>query len=371
MKKFKLFSFCTLIVLGISCKSKHEKQIPILDLKDLVVDTLYLEKDTLTKNLGANFSYSKTDSGEVLATFINHQFLVYSYPEGKLLRKQEYEKEGPNGIGSFITGNFIDDKSLYFLSQQKELIQCNYYGKVLARWDLPEVDSERKYANYSGYLYNKLYKSGNELYFVDIPFVFQEGFEDYDKWGMVFNKESHSFSHYRFLYPENILDYTQDDQLGLFSHVYNSNTQEHLIGFSISDSIAVVKNGEQTWKWAGSSESLNFKKGTTVPSGEYTVFQPNHESSKYNGLDFDSQAKKILRWVRIKGPTQDNPDQQKNRLLIFDMEFQSEAELDFSTDEFGLYGFNTPNGYALSLHTQTTDDIVGFALIDFSKIKTE
>ncbi len=369
MRKFSLviILICALVV---SCTSKSDKEVPILDLKDLVVDTLYLEKDTLTKNLGANFSYSKTDSGEVLATFINHQFLVYNFPGGKLLRKQKYEKEGPNGIGSFITGNFIDDKKLYFLSQQKEIIQCDFYGKVINRWNLPEIDRERKYANYSGHLYNKLYKSGNELYFVDIPFVFQEGFENYEKWGMVFNTESHSFSHYRFLYPVNILDYTQDDQLGLFSHVYLPTSDEHLISFAISDSIAVVKNGKQTWKWAGTTESLVFKKGTTVPSGEYIVYQPDHESSKYNGLDFDTHAEKILRWVRIKGPTQDNPDQQKNRLLIFDMEFQSEAELDFNIDEFGMYGFNTPKGYALSLHSETTDDVTTFAILDFSKINS-
>lgn len=303
-----------------------------------------------------------------MATYLNHELLVYSYPKGKLLKRQPFEKEGPDGIGSFITGNFIDNTSIYFLSQQKELIQSDLNGNVLGRWDLPEVDSKRGYANYSSIMNNNLQKSGNELYFVDIPFVFKEGFVDYDKWGMVFNTETNSFSNYHFLYPQSIIEYTEDDQLGLFSHVFNPKSNEHLISFSISDSLAILKNGKQSWKWAGTTAPLEFKKGITIPSGEYIVFQPNYESSKYEGLDLDNYAEKILRWVRIKGPNEDYPKRQEYRLLVFDQELNPEAEIKFNTEELAKFGFNTPQGYALNLYTKTTDDIVAYAIIDFSKI---
>ena len=356
------------ILLFSSCSKESEKIVPILDLEDLIVDTLYLQKDTLTKNLGYDFTYFKTDSIEVLATFINHKLLVYSYPEGKVLVDQTFEKEGPNGIGSYITGNLIDKESLYILSQQKELIQCDFNGKVLGRWDLPEVDAKRKYPNYGSYLFNRLQKYGDDLYFVDIPYVFQEGFEDYAKWGMVFDTKTYRFSHFNFLYPKTILKYTQDDQLGLFSHVFNPQTKEHLIGFSISDSIAVVKEGNQTWKWAGTSSTLTFKRGTTVPSGEYTIFQPNYESSKYEGMDIASQAGKLIRWVRLKGPSEEYPEREESRLLVFDENLKPEAELDFDAKKLSKFGFNLPTGYALNLYTETTDDLVAYAVIDFSKI---
>ncbi len=371
MRKFTLLSFLALSLLGISCTPKSEKHIPVFDLKDLIVDTLYLEKDTLTKDLRENFSYYKTDSGEVIATFLNHQLLVYSYPEGKLLEKKKFEKEGPNGIGSFVTGAYIGEKSIYVLSQQKELIETDFNGKVLNRWDFPKVSDARKYANYSTAGFNRVRKSENELSFIDIPYVFLEGFEEYDKWGMIFNTESHAFSNFNFLYPKVIAEYTNDDQLGLFSHVYLPANNEHLISFAISDSIAVVKNGKQTWRWGGTSESLEFKKGTTVPSGDYIVYQPDHESSKYNGLDFDTHAGKILRWVRVKGPTLENMDQERNRLLVFDKNLSSEAELEFKSKEMGMYGFNTPKGYAVSLYTETTDDVTAFAVLDFSKINAK
>lgn len=145
-------------------------------------------------------------------------------------------------------------------------------------------------------------------------------------------------------------------------------TDERLISFAISDSIAIVNNGKQTWKWAGTSKSLVFKKGTTVPSGEYIVYQPDHESSKYNGFDFDTLVKKILRWVRVKGPTLENMAQERNRLLVFDEKLNREAELEFDRKEIGMYGFNTPKGYAVSLYSETTDDMTAFAVIDFSKI---
>ncbi len=368
MTKNILFAFLISAFLGISCTSKSDNDIPILELRELIVDTLYLDKDTLTKDLGENFSYYQTDSGEVLVTFLNHQLRVYSYPDGKQLKRILFEKEGPDGIGSFVTGSYVDGNSVYVLSQQKELIQADFEGKVLDRWDFPEVNKERMYANYSSAGFNRVRKSGNELSFVDIPYVFVEGFENYDKWGMVFNTESHTFSNFNFLYPKKINEYTNDDQLGLFSHVYLPASDEHLISFAISDSIAVVKNGKQTWKWAGTSESLEFKKGITVPSGEYIVFQPDHSSSKYNGLDFDTYANKILRWVRVKGPTRENMEQERNRLLVFDENLSPEAELEFNRKQIGMYGFNTPKGYALSLFSETTDDVTAFAVIDFSKI---
>lgn len=369
MRKLSLVIFLISATLDISCTTKPGQEVQILDLKDLIIDTLYLEKDSLTKNLGDNFSYYKTDSGEVLATFIHNKLLIYDFPKGLLQRVQYYETEGPNGIGSFISGHFIDVNSIYLLSQQKELIQCDFNGKVVNKWDLPEVSSDRKYANYSSMLFNKLQKSGNNLFFVDIPHVFLNGFETYDKWGIIFNTENFTFSNFHFTYPNSIKDFKDDDQLGLFSHVYNPRSNEYLIGFAISDSIAVVKNGKQAWKWAGTAESLAFKKGTTFPSGDYTVFQPNYESSKYEGLDLDTYSQKFLRWVKIRGATQENPDQQRYRLLIFDRELNQEAEIEFKRDELGLYGFNTPKGYAINSISQSTDDIVAFVLLDFSKIK--
>lgn len=368
MKKLRSAFFLITSALLISCSSPSGRQVPVLDLKDLIVDTLYLEKDTLTRDLKDDFNYYKTDSGEVLATFFGNQLRVYSYPEGKQLKKQLYEKEGPDGIGSFISESFIDRNRLYVFSQQKELIECDFEGNVLNRWDFPKVNEARKYANYSSAGFNKVRKSGNELTFVDIPYVFIEGFEDYEKWGMIFNTETHTFSNFNFLYPHAITEYFNDDQLGLFSHLYLPENDEHLIGFAISDSIEVVKNGKQSWVWAGTSESLEFKKGTSVPSGEYIVYQPDHESSKYNGLDYDTHANKILRWVRVKGPSLENLEQEKNRLLVFGKDLNPEAELEFKRKEIGIYGFNTPKGYAVSLYSETTDDCSAFAVLDFSRI---
>lgn len=350
-------------------QSKNPVEIKQLDLSELIVDTLFLEKDTLTKNLGVNFYHFETDSGEVLLTLNQHRLLTYSYPKGKILKSVEFEKEGPDGIGGFVTGNLIAGNSIFFLSQQKELIEANLQGKVIKRWKFPEVSTERLYHNYSTYLYNKFQKSGDKLFFTDVPYVFKEGFAQYDNWGIVFDIKKEEFENFRFSYPKEILQFLEDDQLGLFSHVFNNQTNEHLVSFSISDSLLQIKDGKHTWHYAGTMEKLQFLKGTTSQQGEYTVFQPNHESSKFESVDIDTFSKKILRTVRVKGPTIENPDQKKHRLLVLDYAFSKEAELLFKTDEMGYYGFNTPKGYAVQLHTSTTDDIVAYAILDFSRIK--
>jgi hypothetical protein len=361
--------FLSLAFFAISCKQAQKPiEIQQFDLSDLIVDTLYLEKDMLTKELGSDFTFFETDSGSVLMTFRERRLLFYSFPDGKLIKTQSFEREGPNGIGGFVTGNFIDTNSIFFLSQQKELIKADFNGNVIQRWKFPEVPTERLYHNYSTYLFNKIRKSGSKLYFTDVPYVFKEGFAEYDKWGIVFDTKKEEFDHFHFRYPDEILKYFEDDQLGLFSHAFNSQTNEHLVSFSISDSLLQIKNGKQTWHYAGTIEKLQFLKGKTSQQGEYTVFNPNHESSKYEALDVDTHSKKILRTVRIKGPTIENPEQKKHKLLVFDYDLSKEAELFFNTTEMGSYGFNSPMGYVVQLHTSTTDDLVSFAVLDFSKI---
>ncbi|MFN3998765.1 DUF4221 family protein [Algoriphagus sp.] len=361
--------YLSLTIIAISCsQSRKPVEIKELDLSVLIVDTLYLEKDTLTKELGSDFTYFETDSGSVLMTFRERRLLFYSFPDGKLIKTQSFEREGPNGIGGFVTGNFIDTNSIYFLSQQKELIKADFNGTVIQRWKFPEIPTERLYHNFSTYLFNKIRKSGDKLYFTDVPFVFKESFAEYEKWGIIFDTKKELFDHFYFRYPKDVLQYTDDDQLGLFSHTLNINTNEHLVSFSISDSLLQIKDGKQTWHYAGTLEKLQFLKGKTSQQGEYTVFNPNHESSKYEALDIDTHSKKILRTVRIKGPTLENPDQKKYKLLVLNPDFSREAELFFNTNEMGSYGFNTPKGYVVQLHTRTTDDLVSYAVLDFSKI---
>ena len=78
----------------------------------MIVDSLYLEKNTLTKNLGVNFYLFHNDSGDVLLTFNQRRLLTYSYPEGKIVKSVKFEQEGPEGIGAFIAGTFIDKKKM-------------------------------------------------------------------------------------------------------------------------------------------------------------------------------------------------------------------------------------------------------------------
>ncbi len=78
--------YLSLALITIACsQNKKPVEIQQFDLSELIVDTLYLEKDTPTKNLGVNLYHFQSDSGEVLMTLNRHRLLTYSYPEGKIL----------------------------------------------------------------------------------------------------------------------------------------------------------------------------------------------------------------------------------------------------------------------------------------------
>ncbi len=61
-------------------------------------------------------------------------------------------------------------------------------------------------------------------------------------------------------------------------------------------------------------------------------------------------------------------EQERNRLLVFDEKLNREAELEFDPKEIGMHGINILKGYAVSLYSETTDDMTAFIAIDFSKI---
>ncbi|MBA4301182.1 MAG: hypothetical protein C0433_13925 [Cyclobacterium sp.] len=73
MRRFLFLGFAFAIL---AC-SKNQKPTAIqyFELSDLITDTLYLEKDTLTKELGSTFAYFETDSGQVLLTFRDNRLL--------------------------------------------------------------------------------------------------------------------------------------------------------------------------------------------------------------------------------------------------------------------------------------------------------
>ena len=204
-----------------ACSPKTEKQIQILDLKELIVDTLYLENDTVTKDIGSNFKYVKKGADEFLVTSINYRLMEYSYPEGKLIRDQFYDEEGPDGIGSFISGSFVDDSTVWFLSNNK-LIEADLFGKVENRFDLPEVSEKRLAANYSTMMGNRMFKSGDNLIIAEVPYVLKEPNLEYENWILKFDPENSKVDHFKFKYPGYYKEFLDDPNLGPYLSTYTS-----------------------------------------------------------------------------------------------------------------------------------------------------
>ncbi len=356
------------ILLFSACSSTSEKQIPNLNLEDLVVDTLYLDKDTVTKDIGSDFRFVKKGTDEFLVTSIKNRLMEYSYPEGQLIRDQFYYEEGPDGIGSFISGSFVDDSTVWFLSNNK-LIEADLFGKVRNRFDLPEVSEKRLAANYSTLIGNRIYKSGNNLIIADVPYVLKEPNLDYENWILKFDPVNSKVDHYKFKYPAFYKEFLDDPNLGPYLSTYSANGLE-IISLSISDSLIIITNKGNRKVYAGLKDEMKFLHGTTTQEGEWIVFQPDHNSSKFSWVDYDPTSQMYLRQAIVATDTEENRSQGRNpltKLVILDSAFNKIMEVILPSP---TRGFPTPKGYYINIGYPHSEDEVAFVRLDFSKIIT-
>ncbi|WP_296701796.1 DUF4221 family protein, partial [Algoriphagus sp.] len=293
MKPISLFLSLTFYI-AISCSPKPKHEVQVFDLSELILDTLYLEKDTVTKSLGSNFNFIANEEGEFLLTSIQHRFLKYSYPEGRLIRDQFYFNEGPDGIGNFLQVNFTDDSSSWFVSYQK-LIRADHFGKVLMRFDLPEGAEERLAINYNTLTGTKALNIGEKVFIPDVPFVLKESLLDYEDWILEFDPIDSSINYIKFKYPIKYKEFVDDPNFASYQNGYNKTEKLHLISFPADDSLLVISPQSKKWVFSGVEDSMEFLVGKTEQRGEYTAFLPNYNSSKYTWVDYDPRSQVYLR----------------------------------------------------------------------------
>ncbi|OYX22963.1 MAG: hypothetical protein B7Z16_03450 [Algoriphagus sp. 32-45-6] len=364
----KYLIYIYLIFFAFACSSKEKsKEIQQLQLADLVADTLYLEKDSLTKSLGAEFTFFEKDGEKYISTFIRHQLLTFSFPEGKLLQKVKFEVEGPDGIGSFISGNHREDTLIQFLSTNK-WITATVEGKVLSRLDLPDSRTDRMGANYSTSPYNPIRKIGNSYLISDLPFVLKEDLLSYQKWMIKFDPSDSTSEYVEFSYPKKYKDFLDDSMFGPYSHGYNEDRDELIVSFPASDSLLVISKAGQNWVPAFPSERMEFLRGTTEQRGEYIVFNTNPRTSMHSWVHYEPISKKTIRLSMITPDTDLIREEGKtplSKFIILDENYQKEAEV---VVPFRATGFQTPDGYYLYLGSIQSEDKVAYVRLDFSKI---
>jgi hypothetical protein len=361
--------FLSLAFLAMACSQRNRPvELKELELSDLIVDTLFLEKDTLTQYLGVNFTHFQTDSGEVLMTFNQHRLLTYSYPEGKILKSVKYEIEGPDGIGGFIPGSFIDQDKIYILTQDQKLLEADLEGKIIRRIPLPEVPTQRLAKNYTTFPFSPMFKSEKGLFIPDVPLVLKESLLTYKNWILDFSLSDSTFTHVRFTFPSSAKNFLDDSELGQYFHHFDPAENAHWISFSSSDSVLKIKEDQSEWILENSEHPLQFLRGTTSERGEWTAFHPNPESSKYTSIQQDPESGLLFRHVRIQVG---NPDQNigsKHALLFFNRKGEKIAEVKFTDHEFGSLVFHTSKGIYIPIVAQLWEDQVPYARLDLSKI---
>lgn len=360
--------YLSLAFLAIACNQTRKRvEIKQLDLSELVVDTLYLEKDTLTKELGSDFTFFETDSGKYLLTFLQHTLYQYSYPEGRIIKKTKFEKEGPDGIGSFISGYFLEDSLIYFISNSK-WITANHQGKVFEQTDLPEASVDRLAVNYSTFPFNGIYKAGDIYHISDVPFVLKESMLSYEDWILKFQPNNPNVEHVRFKFPDNYAGLIDDPNFSPYNHTFNPEKGEYIISLPATDSLLVISANSSQWVEAAPKDPMKYIRGTTEQVGEWTAFHPSVESSIHKWVHFDPVSKKTLRMSIVRQDLDELRTQgimPLYKLTVLNSEMEKEAEI---TLPFPTSGFQLPAGFFINLGYLGNENEVAFGRIDLKRI---
>ncbi|TDK44320.1 DUF4221 family protein [Algoriphagus formosus] len=356
------------VVITFSC-SEPEKESPVFSFEDLIVDTLVLEKDEGVANISQSLTYMDTDSGAYLFDFQNRQLLGWSFPEGKKVSEQFYMREGPDGVGDSPFKHVITKEGIFIIDAETKLMQANFEGEVISRWQLPGVPSERLYVNYTTVPNNPISKIGNELIIADVPFVLKEEIMDYQNWILRYNLDDQTSSHITFSFPEKLKEYYDDPNLGPYSHFFNPKSGKTIVSFPVLDSLLVISEENNQWVNASTDEKLEILKGRTEQQGEYTVFLPDHNSGRYVWVTFDPVQKVYLRQV-ITGlwpeAVRESKGPYKVKLIVLNEDFEKLGEVDMPENR---NGFSTPVGFYYSIGNLGVEEKVGFVRLDFSKMK--
>lgn len=337
-------------------------------MTEFITDTLYFEKDEFTKNLPTKFTFIEKSDSSFLYSWSDKRLLQYAYPSGKLISSTNFFAEGPDGIGSFISGNLITEDGVFFISDQKEIVHSDFGGKVMGRYPLPSVPEERLGANFSTMNGNEMFynEESKVLVLADVPFVLKEPNMSYREWLWKLDTQTGNFMTVGFDYPEKYKEYYDDPELGMFSHTYLEVEDLFVISFAANDSLLLLDSDQTHWVDGGSTKSLTFEKGKTEPRGEWTVFLPSMETSRYKWTQYDPYRKSLWRYVNLQTKKlEEDKFKNESSFILLNKDFKKVAELFFDNRKILPTGFSTPNGFYLKLAEQESDDREAYLRVEF------
>lgn len=367
-KSFSILNFGlgAILIIFWACSDKKSQVLITESFENLIQDTLILSKDLNTAAISPSLAYFETDSGRFLLDFRKLHLVGYRYPEGNKGFEKFYQREGPDGLGDTDYKRALTKDGIFVIDADRKIHQANFEGKVIQSWNLPSTPTDRLYSNYTVFPNNPITYYENEIIIPDVPYVMNEKLIGYEDWLVRLNLNSEEWEYISFEYPEKLREFYEDPNLGPYSHYYNSKSNQAIISFPVVDSLMILENNQTRWIDASPQESLIFKKGKTVPSGEYTIFQPDHSSARYTWITFDPFQKVYLRQV-ITGLKENESNSNQSyisRIIVLDEDFKKLGEIENLPNTY--QGFPTPDGYYFYLGSGEVEEKVKFARVNFS-----
>jgi hypothetical protein len=367
MKRILFIAFVSVLIGASSCTEKTKK-FETGNLQDRILDTLFLEKDTLTRSLPGEFTYLVQDGRAFLFGISGGKLYKHDYTTGKQVSTLTFEREGPDGIGGFVSGNLITERGIFLISDQKQIVWTDFSGKVLDRFPLPTIPEERLAVNFSTANGNRmsLDNNGKTLILADVPYVLKAPNMTYVDWVWKYDLEQKSGEPIKFSYPGIYSEHFDDDQLGIYSHTFLREKNQHIVSFPVTDSLLVIDDKGQYWVDSKSTEQMVFEKGRTEQRGEYIVFLPSMETSRYKWTLHDPYRNLLMRYVTIQ--TKKNAEGvyvNRSSLIIHNAALEKVAELFFDDQKIAPSGFATPEGYFFKISNPDSDDREEYVRVRF------
>lgn len=131
---------CSLLVFIYSCDDNKISRPELSKLELNEVGKVFLPLDSQTTAINEFYQVLETDS-MILFTFfnaLNYNLYFYNFNEKTFLKKIPFKKEGPNGIGTYITSYQIvsNEQVIFHTYYERKLSFCNMTGEVIKSFRL-------------------------------------------------------------------------------------------------------------------------------------------------------------------------------------------------------------------------------------------
>ena len=372
-----VFIFFLLSLVSCQNDNKYGEGVHLLFEELFDVNHYSIPLDTSTGFESDCIQYvEKEDKPELMLFYKkNNAIHIYDFEANKFIKSTKFQPEGPDGVGTNITGfRFEKNDEIYLYSYwDKKVYVVDEFGKLKEKYEINDNGS-LKYPVLSPNNNRPILKKGNKLFFagtlyktlkkeeIGSPFV-----------ALDLEKKSHTLLG---KYPEKTFEGDWDNKCETFFD-YNASIGKFVVAFAISDSIIVtdlINPNKDKHYFAGSSLLPEVKPMNA--NYDYEASSPEEMisyviSGTYWSIKYDKYRKLYYRFGILPKSLEDFKAALPTKFFIavLDENFQHLAEAILPESLYPPMAVITPKGLLIPNKEKydQQDDLLSFDVLTFKK----